>query len=60
MSSYVCSSNGKYRTFILHELLKMTVLNHVTFPLYLTIKFVLILEVLANESALFTKFENKN
>ena len=50
----VCSSNGKYLTFMLHELLNITVLSQVTFPLYWTIAFVLMLDDRARESALLT------
>ena len=39
---------------MLHELLKMTVDNHVTLPLYLTIAFVDMLDIFAHESALLT------
>ncbi len=39
---------------MLQELLKITVDNHVTLPLFLTIAFVDILDVLAQTSALLT------
>jgi len=52
--SQICSSNGKYLTFILQELLNITVDNHVTLPLFCNMAFVDILEDLAHTSALFT------
>lgn len=53
--SYVCSSNGKYFTEMLHELLNMAIVKSETFPLSSITAFVLILAKVANESALFTK-----
>ena len=50
----ICSSNGKYLILIPQELLKIAVLIHETLPLKYTIAFVLMLDSLANESALFT------
>lgn len=40
---------------MLHELLNITVDNHVTFPSYFINAFVDMLEIFAQESALFTK-----